>query len=41
MDSFLSNPQIEELNDLWTLDEEELSYDDESLERLLETSYDF
>ena len=41
MDPFLSNPQIEELEDFWTLEEDELSYDDESLDRLLDTCYDF
>ena len=41
MDSFLSNPQVEELNDFWTLEENEVPYDDESFEQLLDTSYDF
>lgn len=41
MDPFLSNSQIEELEDFWTLEEDELSYDDESFEQLLDTSHDF
>ena len=41
MDPFLSNPQIEELEDFWSLEENEVPYDDESFEQLLDTSYDF
>lgn len=41
MDSFLTHPQLEELEDFWTLDEDECSYDDSSFEQLLDSCYDF
>lgn len=41
VDSFLTQPQLEELEDFWTLDEDECSYDDSSFEQLLDSCYDF
>lgn len=41
MDPFCSNSQIEELENFRTLEENEVSYDDESFEQLLNTGYDF
>ena len=41
MDPFTSNSQIEELEDFWTLEENEVPYDDESFEQLLDTCHDF